>query len=55
MPDPAIPKIGLGINVACKPCLWAMVRINLAMAIEQYKLESEVSPAYEEPVAGGKL
>jgi len=32
-----------------------MARINLAMAIEQYKLESEVSPAYEEPVAGGKL
>ena len=25
IPLPAIPKIGFGINVACSPCLWAIV------------------------------
>jgi CopG family transcriptional regulator/antitoxin EndoAI len=31
-----------------------MAKINLALAIEQYRLESEVEPVFEEPVAGGK-
>lgn len=31
-----------------------MAKINLALAIEQYRLESEVAPAFDEPVAGGK-
>lgn len=31
-----------------------MARINLALAIEQYRLESEVSMVFDESVAGGK-
>lgn len=31
-----------------------MAKINLALAIEQYRLESEVMPVFEEPVAGGQ-
>ncbi|WP_027365375.1 CopG family ribbon-helix-helix protein [Desulfotruncus alcoholivorax] len=31
-----------------------MARINLSLAIEQYKLESEVSMLFDESVAGGK-
>jgi len=31
-----------------------MATINLSLAIEQYRLESEVAPAFDESVAGGK-
>jgi len=31
-----------------------MARINLALAIEQYRLESEASMVFDEAVAGGK-
>lgn len=31
-----------------------MAKINLSLAAEQYELESEVAPAYDEPVAGVK-
>ncbi|TYO96198.1 transcriptional regulator, CopG family [Desulfallas thermosapovorans DSM 6562] len=31
-----------------------MATINLALAIEQYRLESEVAPEFEDSVAGGK-
>ncbi len=30
-----------------------MANINLSLAIEQYRLESEVAPAFEKPAAGG--
>lgn len=31
-----------------------MAKINLALAIEQYRLESEVAWTFDEPVAGGR-